>query len=212
MEAPTSTPPIHFAERRHTAAEVPLNRLVGPAVVVDVSGAAEAQSEYLVGNADFEAWEQRHGRIPDGAIVLLRTGWGSRWPDRGAYLGTSLSGESAVKDLRFPGLHPQGAAWLVEQRLIAAVGIDTASIGGGERAVDGPVPPAPSGVPTSVRTHQVLADQDVPAFENVASLNRLPATGAYVIALPMKIGGGSGGPLRMVGVVPRARRLGEPGR
>ncbi len=194
--------PIHFGEGRQTVAEVPLDRLVGPAVVVDVSAAAETRPEYLVVPDDFEAWEGEHGRIPDGAIVLVRTGWGARWPDRGRYLGTTLTGATAVPELRFPGLHPEGARWLVENRRIDAVGIDTASIGGGERGGEGPHPLDPSGVPLSVRTHQVLAAEDLPAFENVAALDRLPPTGAYVVALPMKIGRGSGGPIRIVGVIP----------
>ena len=194
--------PIHFGEGRQTAAELPLDRLIGPAVVVDVSAAAEARPEYLVVPDDFEAWEAEHRRIPDGAIVLVRTGWGSRWPDRGRYLGTTLTGEAAVPELRFPGLHPDGARWLMEDRKIDAVGIDTASIGGGE----GPHPLDASGVPRSVRTHQVLAAENIPAFENVAALDRLPPTGAYVVALPMKIGRGSGGPIRIAGVIPGAGR------
>ena len=101
--------PIHFAEGRQTAAEVPLDQLIGPAVVVDVSAAAEARPEYLVGADDLEAWEAEYGRMPDGAIVLVRTGWGSRWPDRGRFLGTTLTGDAAVPELRFPGLHPEGA-------------------------------------------------------------------------------------------------------
>ena len=198
--------PIHFGEGRQASDQIPLDRLIGPAVVVDVRAAAEARSDYLIAADDFEAWEAEYGRIPDGAIVLLRTGWGSRWLDRGRYLGTALTGEAAVPELQFPGLHPEGARWLAENRTIDAVGIDTASIGGGERGREGPLAPDESGVPLSVRTHQVLAADNMPAFENVASLDRLPPTGAYVIALPMKIGGGSGGPLRIVGVVPGAPR------
>ena len=198
--------PIHFGEGRQTAAELPLDRLIGPAVVVDVNAAAEARPEYLVVPDDFEAWEAEHRRIPDGAIVLVRTGWGSRWPDRGRYLGTTLTGDAAVAELRFPGLHPEGARWLVENRKIDAVGIDTASIGGGERGGEGPHPLDASGVPRSVRTHQVLAAENIPAFENVAALDRLPPTGAYVVALPMKIGRGRGGPIRIAAVIPGAGR------
>ena len=198
--------PIHFAEGRQTAAEVPLDQLIGPAVVVDVSAAAEARPEYLVGADDLEAWEAEYGRMPDGAIVLVRTGWGSRWPDRGRFLGTTLTGDAAVPELRFPGLHPEGAQWLVENRQIDAVGIDTANVGGGERGPEGPHPLDPSGVPLSVRTHQVLAVRNIPVFENVAALDRLPPTGAYLVALPMKIGRGSGDPIRIAGVIPGAGR------
>lgn len=180
--------PIHFAEARRTAAEIPLEDLMGPAVVVDVAAAAKADQDYLVAVSDLEAWEGENGSIPDRAIVLLRTGWGTRWPDRAAYLGTAARGPEAVKDLHFPGLDPDAARWLVDERDVRAVGIDTASIDHG-----------PS---TDFRAHQELARADVPIFENLANLDRVPATGAWVIALPMKIERGTGGPLRAVAFVP----------
>jgi kynurenine formamidase len=182
--------PVHFAEGRQTADRIPVDRLVGPAVVVDVSAAAAEDPDYQVSVSDLEAWEAEHGPIPDGSIVLLRTGWGARWPDRARYLGTTRTGPEAVPELHFPGLHPDAARWLVENRRIDALGIDTPSIDYGQS--------------TGFESHRILYDRNIPAFENVAALDRLPATGAYVIALPMKIGGGSGGPARIVGVVPRA--------
>jgi kynurenine formamidase len=182
--------PIHFSEGSQTLEQIPLERLVGAAVVVDVSAAAAADADYQVNVADLEAWEGRHGAIPDGAILLLHTGWGSRWPDKERFLGTALSGPEAVPELHFPGLHPEAARWLVENRRIDALGIDTPSIDYGQS--------------TTFDSHRILYPENIPAFENVAALDRLPATGAYVIALPMKIAGGSGGPLRMVGIIPRA--------
>lgn len=180
--------PVHFAEGRHSAERIPLERLVGPAAVVDVSGAAAADPDYRVTVSDLMAWEVEHGQIADGAILLLRTGWGGRWPDRESYLGTTLTGAEAVPLLHFPGLHPDAARWLVEQRRIDALGIDTPSIDYGQS--------------TLFQSHRILYAENVPAFENVAALDRLPPTGAYVVALPMKITGGSGGPLRVVGVIP----------
>jgi len=181
--------PVHFSEGRHSAEQIPIARLIGPAVVVDVSAAAAADADYQVGVSDLEAWEAEHGRIPDGSILLLHTGWGTRWPDRESYLGTTLSGPDAVPELHFPALHPEAAAWLVDNRQIDALGIDTPSIDYGQS--------------TLFESHRVLYAENIPAFENVARLDRLPATGSYVIALPMKIAGGSGGPLRIVGVIPR---------
>jgi kynurenine formamidase len=180
--------PIHFAAGKQTTEAIPLDRLVGPAVVVDVTAAAAADADYLVGVEDLEAFEASHGRIPAGAILLLRTGWGARWPDAEAYLGTALRGAEAIPLLHFPGLDPAAARWLVEQRSIDAIGIDTPSIDFGQS--------------TRFETHQILFAADMPAFENVAQLDRMPQTGAYVVALPMKIEGGSGGPLRIVGVLP----------
>ena len=178
--------PIHFAEGRRTTDEIPVGDLVGPAVVVDVT--ARAEPDYLVTVADLQGWEAVHGPIPDGGIVLLRTGWGSRWSDRTAYLGTALTGPEAVPELHFPGLAPEAAAWLVENRSVAAVGIDTPSIDFGQSA--------------DFRAHVTLYEANVAGFENVAHLDLLPETGAFVVALPMKIAGGSGGPLRIVAFVP----------
>ncbi len=180
--------PIHFSEGNHTTDQIPLERLVGPAVVVDVSEAAASDADYLISVDDLEAWESTHGRIPNRSILLLRTGWGARWPDRESYLGTDLTGEKAVPELHFPGIDPDAARWLVENRNIDAIGIDTASIDYGQSSL--------------FETHRILLAENIPAFENVASLDRLPETGAFIVALPMKIGGGTGGPLRMVGVIP----------
>lgn len=181
--------PVHFAEGRHTADQIPLDRLVGATVVIDASESAAAGPDYQVQVSDLERFEAEHGRIADGTILLLRTGWGERWPDRERYLGTSLSGPEAVPHLHFPGLHPDAARWLVENRDIAAVGIDTPSIDYGQSEL--------------FESHRILYAENIPGFENVANLDRLPARGAYVVALPMKIRGGSGGPLRIVAVVPR---------
>lgn len=176
--------PVHFAEGRWTADQIPLDRLIGPAAVVDVTARTEGHPDYQVTVDDFTAWERAHGRLPDGVIVLIRTGWGRFWPDRARYLGTARTGPAAVPELRFPGIEPGAARWLVTERRPHAVGIDTPSLDYGRS--------------TTFDTHQILFAENVPGFENLANLDRLPATGAFVVALPMKIRGGSGGPLRIV--------------
>jgi kynurenine formamidase len=183
--------PIHFAEGRPTVDRVPLDRLMGPAVVVDVTDASEQDADYLVSVEDLLQSEEEEGRIPEGAIVLLRTGFSARWPDAIRYLGTARRGEEAVAELHFPGLHPDAARWLVENRSIDAIGIDTASIDRGQSQL--------------FESHRILSEAEIPAFENLTSLDRLPARGAIIIALPMKIGGGSGAPLRAVAVLPEQR-------
>ena len=180
--------PRHFAEGRHTTDQVEPERLVGEAAVVDVTARCTADPGYEVTADDLVAWEERHGRQLVDVIVLLRTGWASRWGDREAYLGTAATGPQAVPQLRFPGLAPEAAKWLVEQRRVKAVGIDTASIDHG-----------PS---TTFGSHVALCSANVPIFENVADLVRVPAAGAFVVALPMKIAGGSGGPLRIMARLP----------
>lgn len=179
--------PIHFYEGRDTVDRIPLERLIGPGVVVDVSAACEKDRDHRISVADLEAWEKQHGRIPARAIVLLRTGFGRHWPDRVRYLGTAERGAEAVAKLSFPGLAVEAARWLVAERDVRSVGIDTASIDHGKS--------------TTFETHVALFEKNVPAFENVARLEDLPATGFTVIALPMKIAGGSGGPLRIVALV-----------
>ncbi len=181
--------PIHFSAGGQTAEQIPVERFLGPGVVVDVRAAAAADPDHLASVADLEAWEAEHGKIPDGAIVLFHTGWSERWGDRTRYLGTDLEGAAAVPQLHFPGIDPDAARWLAEKRRVAAVGIDTASIDRGQS--------------TDFQTHRILLGANVPAFENVDRLGEVPESGSLVVALPMKIRGGSGGPARIVALVPK---------
>ena len=179
--------PVHFAQGHQTVDQIPLDRLVGEAVVVDVTKSADADADYQISVADFQRAE-RDGAIPAGAIVLIRTGFSTRWPDAVRYLGTAARGEAAVAQLHFPGLDPEAAKWLIAERRIKAIGIDTASIDRGQS--------------TLFESHRLLYERDIPAFENLTSLERLPERGAFIVALPMKIRGGSGAPLRAIAVVP----------
>lgn len=186
--------PFHFAEsaeaaeEQFTAEEIPVDRLIGPAVVVDVREQAANDRLYQVQVSDFEAWEDEHGTLPDGALVLLNTGSAQFYPDREAYMGTDERGEEALADLAFPGLHPDAAEWLVENRSISAIGLDTPSIDYG-----------PS---EDFSAHRILFPENIAVFENLTNLNDLPATGAHLMALPMKIEGAGGAPLRAVAVLP----------
>lgn len=178
--------PIHFAEGRKTADQVPLSQLIGPLVVVDVSQQAAENADYRVTVKDLEHWEARHGRIPDGAIVVMRSGWSSRWPDRERVLGTAVPGDT--ENLHFPGFSKEAARFLVGKREIDAVGVDTPSIDHG-----------PS---KDFIVHQIVNGADKPGLENLANLEDVPESGATIIALPMKIGGGSGAPARVIAVLP----------
>lgn len=179
--------PVHFARGRHSADEIPLEQLLGAAIVIDVTAQCATNPDYRISTNDFLNWERQHGRITSGSIVLLRTGFGKFYPDRRRYLGTEERGAAAVPKLHFPGLHPDAARWLVTNRDIKAIGLDTASIDYGQS--------------TKFESHQILFSKNVPAFENVANLDKLPLKGFSVIALPMKIKGGSGGPLRIIAVL-----------
>jgi kynurenine formamidase len=183
--------PVHFAKDGQSVDRVPLARLVGAGAVVDVSSQCDKNPDSLVTTDVFQRWEKEHSRKLDDMIVLVRTGFGRYWPDRAKYLGTAASGKEAVARLHFPGVDPDAAAWLVMNRRIRAIGIDTASIDRGQSK--------------TFATHVVLCTHDTPAFENVANLDQLPADGFTIIALPMKILGGSGGPLRIIAAVPETR-------
>ena len=145
-------------------------------------------TDRYISTADFEEWEAEHGRLPDGCIVLINTGYSQFWPDKAKYMGTSELGQGAVAKLHFPGLHPGAAEWLAENRSIKSIGLDTPSIDYGQS--------------TLFESHRILFKENIPAFENIKNPGRLPAKGAFVIALPMKIKGGSGGPLRIVALLP----------
>jgi len=168
--------------------QIPIDSLIGPAAGIDVTERAGGDRNYQVTVADLQVFESRHGRIPDGAMVLIRTGFGASWPDAERDLGTTRRGEDAVAELHCPGLHPEAAPWLASERTVHAVGIDTASIDHGPSQL--------------FQSHRILFARGIPALENVAYLDRLPPTGATVIALPMKIRGGSGAPLRIVALLP----------
>ena len=180
--------PIHFAKGGQTLDQVPIERLVGAGIRIDVTAQCARDRDYRVTVQDFERWEAVHGRIPDGTILLLDTGFARFWPSRQQYLGTELRGPEAVRALHFPGLDSAAAAWLVRERQVKAVGIDTASIDYGQS--------------TKFETHVALLSQNVPVFENLSDLRDLPNRGLGVIALPMKIAGGTGGPLRVIAVLP----------
>jgi kynurenine formamidase len=176
--------PKHFAKGHPSVDLVPLTQITGAAWVIDVSAKALADRDYLISIDDIKNWEVQYGKIPENAILLFRTGYGKFYPDPKTYFGTDEKGVQAIPKLHFPGLDPRTADWLVRERKIKAIGLDTPSIDFGQSK--------------DFRTHQVLCAANVPVFENIASLDSLPVSGAYVIALPMKIKHGSGGPLRII--------------
>ena len=182
--------PIHFAAGKRTADQIPLRQLIGPAVVIDVSDKAAADPDYRLTVEDVRAWEERFGTIEPNSIVLLHTGWGKRWPNRKAYFGDDTPG--ATDNLHFPSYGADAARLLVNDRRVSAIGVDTASIDYGQSK--------------DFIVHQIANGADVPGFENIAHLEELPARGAWIIALPMKIAGGSGGPLRIIAVMPPTMR------
>ena len=179
--------PIHFAEGKRTTEQIPLEQLIAPAVVIDVTARASTDRDYRLAREDVLNFEKRYARIRPGTIVLLRTGWSRHWPNAKAYMGDDTPGDASK--LSFPGFGAEAAKLLVEERRAAALGIDTASIDYGKS--------------TDFLVHRIAAAQNVPGLENLTNLDQLPPAGATLVALPMKIDGGSGGPLRAVALVRR---------
>ena len=179
--------PIHFSEKGQTSDLIPIDKLIGPAVVIDISARSSADPDYRLTRDDVLAFERKHGRIRQGTIVLLRTGWSTRWPDRKRYLGDDTPGDATR--LHFPSYGEDAAKLLVEERGVEALGADVASIDYGQSK--------------DFIVHRIAAARNVPGLENLTGLDQIPPVGATVIALPMKIEGGSGGPVRVIALLPR---------
>lgn len=181
--------PVHFKEGGITADQVALDRLVAPVVVIDVTAQATTSPDYEIQLTDLTSFETRYGPIARGTIVLVRTGWSSRWSDKREYLGDDTPGDASR--LHFPGFGEEVMRILVEQRGVAAVGLDTASLDPGRS--------------TEFLAHRIAAAAGVPGFENLTNLDKVPPKGAWLLALPMKIENGTGGPLRAVAMIPEGR-------
>ena len=180
--------PVHFAEGRESTDAVPLSSLTGEAVVIDVSSNALQNRDYRIGSAEIQQWEKEHATTIDNKIVLFKTGYGQFYPNREKYFGTSLRGAEAIPQLHFPGIASEAADWIVKNRTVKAVGLDTPSLDYGQS--------------TDFLTHRILMEHNIPGFENVAHLDSLTETGVYVVALPMKVAQGSGAPLRIIACMP----------
>jgi len=178
--------PLHFAADGLATDQIPLQNLIGNAVVIDISKQAASNRNYLLSVSDILSFEDRYGRINQGDIVLLRTDWSKFWPDAMPYLGDDTPGDAS--HLQFPSYGEDAARLLVEERKVAVLGVDTASTDFGKSK--------------DFVVHRIAAARNVSNLENLTNLDRLPPTGAVVFALPMKIEGGSGGPVRVVALIP----------
>jgi kynurenine formamidase len=178
--------PIHFNQSGATVDQVPLAESIGPAAVIDFSGRAAQDRDATLSLDDITGYEGRYGKIPDGAIVVARSGWGKFWPDKKRYLGTDKPGDVAA--LHFPGFSVQAVEFILKNRSVAAIAIDTASMDPGN-SKDFPV-------------HRLWLGANKPGFENVANAEKLPPSGAVMFCIPMKIGDGTGAPTRIFASLP----------
>jgi kynurenine formamidase len=175
--------PSHFDPKGRSVDEIPVQDLVLEAVVVDIRAAVNSDSDYRLGVQDLQRWEKAHGSLPQRSAVLVLTGWGARWPSQARYMNQDPKGV-----MHFPGFSTEAAQYLLDRAHPRAIGIDTASVDYG-----------PS---EKFEVHQLTMHSGLYHLENLANLEQLPATGAVLIALPMKLRGGSGGPTRVVALIP----------
>jgi len=174
--------PVHFPPGKMTVDEIPARKLFGPAVVLDVRVESVKDADYRVTAARVEEWEKRHGRIPEGAIVLLRTGWASRWPDVQRYRN-----QDAQARMHFPGYSVEAANLLVERK-VSGLGCDTLSID--------------YGASEDFAVHRAVLGAGLYQLENLADLTEVPEAGAFLVVAPIKLEGGSGGPVRVFALLP----------
>lgn len=179
--------PCHMVRGAWTIDQIPVSRFVGPAAVIDITSRANQDRDAVLLVTDLQIWEQNTGRTLDDTILLVRTGWGSRWPDREAYLGNA---NNDVNNLHFPGISPEAARWLALNRRIYGVGLDTLSLESG------------SNIRFGVAAHLALLGANVYGLENVANLDLLPSYGATLLVSPMKIRNACGGPVRILALLP----------
>ena len=174
--------PAHFPPGKTTVDQIPVKQLFGPAVVMDVRAESGKDADYQLSVARVEEWEKRHGRIPEGAIVLLRTGWASRWPDVQKYRNQDAQGK-----MHFPGFSAEGAKLLIGRK-VSGLGCDTLSIDYGASA--------------DYAVHHLSLGAGLYHLENLADMSELPETGAFLVVAPIKLEGGSGGPVRVFALLP----------
>ncbi len=180
--------PSHFIKGSWRLHEIPMERFSGPAVVVDISARAERDADAEVTKGDLLAWEQAHGRIPDGAVVIMNSGWGRRFgpTDRSGYLGIPAARLKAdpgdFSDMHHPGFGAEAARWLTEERDVAGVAVDTISVD--------------PGASTTFAAHLAMLGKRVWVIENAANVDRLSPAGHTVFAVPYNVRDGSGAPVR----------------
>ncbi|UCC41226.1 MAG: cyclase family protein [Candidatus Aminicenantes bacterium] len=181
--------PIHFAEKGRTIEQIPLKEWIGPAVKLDVTKQCEKNRDYLLSVGDIDNWEKKYGKIPDGAWVIMYTGIDTKYyPDKKRVLGTDKTGEEAIPELSFPGFSPESVKFLIKERNITGIAIDTPSIDYGKSK--------------EFNAHQVLCGADKLALENIANLDKLPPSGATLYVIPIPIKQGTGAPARVFAIIP----------
>ena len=174
--------PVHFPPGKTTVDQIPVKQLFGPAVVLDISAEGAKDADYQLPAARVAEWEKRHGQIPEDSVVLLRTGWSARWPDAQKYRN-----QDALGRMHFPGFSVEAAKLLIERK-VGGLGCDSMSVDYGASA--------------DFAVHHLALGSGLYHLENLADLSALPETGAFLVVAPIKLEGGSGGPVRVFALLP----------
>ena len=170
--------PAHFAEGAWTVEQIPAERLVRPAVVLDVRERTKDDADYAVTADDLAEWEHRHGQVSSGAVVFAYTGWEDRWTNPREFRNELSDGLT-----HYPGYSLEAAEFLVKSRGVVGLGIDTMSVD--------------IGATTTYPVHVFTSKANLYHLENVANLSKVPASGATIVVAPIKLEKGSGGPVRL---------------
>ena len=174
--------PIHFSESGITSAQIPAGALVVPLAVVDVAAKAKQNPDHQVSHADLAAWERRYGRLPDNCCVAMHSGWAAYVGDAQKYTGKDSSG-----GLHFPGFAGDAVEWLLKQRKAVGIAVDTLSLD--------------HGASKDFKTHVTWLGAGRWGLENVANLDRVPASGATLVVGLAKVKDATGGPARLIALV-----------
>lgn len=175
--------PLHFLPDKWSVDEIPITHFINrPLVVVDIASKVSRNRDYELSEEDLLGWEMENGEVPEGAVILIKTGYGKFYHDRGHYLGTHTN---LIQKLHYPGIGHEAALWIVKNRLVVGVGIDTLSID--------------PGAGLEFLAHRTLLERNIFLIENINSnIEKLPATGAYITVLPLSLQGASGSPCRVI--------------
>lgn len=176
--------PNHFEPNQPSVADLTAEQLFGPGVLIDITSRAETDADTMLTVEDVKAWEEEHGRIPRGAIVLLKTGWGRFWNNTARYQNRDARGQ-----LHFPSYSPEAAGFLIEQRMVRGVGVDNLSID--------------RGISKDFEVHHIVNSAKKFGLENVAHLDQLPPRGFQLLVAPIKVQNGTGGPARVWALLPK---------